>query len=119
MLVHELSIKSYFITISQDPSFIDSVKKSINKKKEHKHTLQEVNYDNHPKDSFTEKELQKNGWVYSYAGQNKNPDVVFVVGGTRKLFWLFLFQSVLQQRFHTNIVRWPMASFVWFQECVF
>ena len=34
--------------------------KSIHQKKEHKHTLQEVNYDNHPKDSFTEKELQKN-----------------------------------------------------------
>ena len=34
--------------------------KSIHQKKEQKHTLQEVNYDNHPKDSFTEKELQKN-----------------------------------------------------------
>ena len=33
--------------------------KSIHQKKEQKHTLQEVNYDNHPKDSFTEKELQK------------------------------------------------------------
>ena len=29
-----LGIKSYFITISQDPSFIDSVKKSINKKEQ-------------------------------------------------------------------------------------
>jgi hypothetical protein len=25
----------------------------------------------------------------SYAGQNKDPDLVFVVGGTRKLFWLW------------------------------
>ncbi|MDG2274290.1 MAG: DNA polymerase III subunit gamma/tau [Flavobacteriaceae bacterium] len=33
--------------------------KSIHQKKEQKHTLKEVNYDNHPKDSFTEKELQK------------------------------------------------------------
>ena len=29
-----LGIKSYFITISQDPSFIDSVKKSINNKEQ-------------------------------------------------------------------------------------
>jgi len=30
----DLGIKSFFITISQDPSFIDSVKKSINKKEQ-------------------------------------------------------------------------------------
>ena len=33
--------------------------KSIHQKKEQQKTLIEVNYDNHPKDSFTEKELQK------------------------------------------------------------
>ena len=33
--------------------------KSIHQKKEQQKTLLEVNYDNHPKDSFTEKELQK------------------------------------------------------------
>ena len=33
--------------------------KSIHQKKEQKHTLKEVNYDNHPKDSFTEKEKKK------------------------------------------------------------
>jgi glycosyltransferase involved in cell wall biosynthesis len=36
-----------------------------------------------------EKELLKNGWTISYAGQHKQPDLVFVVGGTRKLFWLW------------------------------
>ena len=34
--------------------------KSIHQKKEQQKTLLNVNYDNHPKDSFTEKELQKN-----------------------------------------------------------
>ena len=29
----DLGIKSYFITISQDPSFLESVKKNIDKKK--------------------------------------------------------------------------------------
>ena len=33
--------------------------KSIHQKKEQQKTLLEVNYDNHPKDSFTEKEFQK------------------------------------------------------------
>tara|TARA_B100000795_G_scaffold265193_1_gene246688 strand:+ start:898 stop:2604 length:1707 start_codon:yes stop_codon:yes gene_type:complete len=33
--------------------------KSIHQKKEQQKTILEVNYDNHPKDSFTEKELQK------------------------------------------------------------
>ena len=33
--------------------------KSIHQKKEQQKTLLNVNYDNHPKDSFTEKELQK------------------------------------------------------------
>jgi glycosyltransferase involved in cell wall biosynthesis len=36
-----------------------------------------------------EKELLKNGWTISYAGQHKQPDVVFIVGSTRKLFWLW------------------------------
>jgi glycosyltransferase involved in cell wall biosynthesis len=36
-----------------------------------------------------EKELIKNGWTISYAGQHEQPDLVFVVGGTRKLFWLW------------------------------
>lgn len=34
--------------------------KSIHQKKEQQKTLLNVNYDNHPKDSFTEKEMQKN-----------------------------------------------------------
>jgi glycosyltransferase involved in cell wall biosynthesis len=36
-----------------------------------------------------EKELLKNGWAVCYAGTHKQPDLVFVVGGTRKLFWLW------------------------------
>jgi hypothetical protein len=36
-----------------------------------------------------EKELLKNGWNISYAGQHEKSDLVFVVGGTRKLFWLW------------------------------
>ena len=36
-----------------------------------------------------EKELQKNGWKVTYAKDNPRPDMVFIVGGTRKLAWLF------------------------------
>jgi glycosyltransferase involved in cell wall biosynthesis len=32
--------------------------------------------------------LKKRGWTIGYAGDTNDPDIVLVVGGTRKLFWL-------------------------------
>lgn len=32
--------------------------------------------------------LKKRGWTVSYARDSNEPDVIFVVGGTKKLFWL-------------------------------
>lgn len=37
-----------------------------------------------------EKELKKRGYQISYAGESKKPDIVFVVGGTKRLFWLWI-----------------------------
>ena len=36
-----------------------------------------------------EEELQRNGWKVNYATENQKTEVVFVVGGTRKLAWLW------------------------------
>jgi len=36
-----------------------------------------------------ENELKKKAWVVSYADKKAKPDIVFVVGGTRKLLWLW------------------------------
>jgi len=36
-----------------------------------------------------EKALQHEGWEITYANQHPKPNVVMVVGGTRKLFWLW------------------------------
>ncbi len=36
-----------------------------------------------------EKELNDRGWEIIYKGNNKKPDLIFVVGGTRHLLWLF------------------------------
>jgi glycosyltransferase involved in cell wall biosynthesis len=36
-----------------------------------------------------ENKLKKNGWTITYADDNQNTDLIFVVGGTRKLGWLW------------------------------
>jgi glycosyltransferase involved in cell wall biosynthesis len=36
-----------------------------------------------------ENELKKNNWSICYAGEAIIPDVIFIVGGTKKLFWLW------------------------------
>lgn len=35
-----------------------------------------------------EKQLQRNNWKICYAGEHTNPDVVFIVGGTKRILWL-------------------------------
>jgi glycosyltransferase involved in cell wall biosynthesis len=34
------------------------------------------------------KELANNGWTVTYPSSTHTPDLVFIIGGTRKLFWL-------------------------------
>jgi len=40
-----------------------------------------------------EKELNDRGWEIIYKGEDKKPDLIFVVGGTRHLFWLLQMKS--------------------------